>query len=160
MKMIKLIVLAVMSILPAIGFSKTKIVSLTLGDGTVIEAGDMMTFALEDMPDTVKGYEVLSEYLPDGISVEWTGKKFSVPKGGKVKYSKSEEDFVATSDENPSNFKISINKKKGTIKGSFKVYCQKSEKKLKSYTFSFSGTLGGTLNVKYKSSVVATASFE
>ena len=34
--------------------------------------------------------------------------------------------------------------------GSFKVYCAKSEKKLKSYTAKFGGYLGGELTVSVK----------
>ena len=103
-----------------------------------------------EMPDEIGGFEVLSEYLPDGIDVEWTGKKFKTPKAGRVKYSKKEEDFVATSDDNPSGFKVSINKKTGKVSGSFKVYVAKSEKKLKSYSAKVKGYVGGELTVTIK----------
>ena len=111
------------------------------------EAGDSLTFSVEDMPDEIDGKDVLSEFLPDGIEVEWTGKKFKVPKAGKVKYSKKEEGFVSTSEENPCGLKLKVSKK-GAVSGSFKIYVEKSEKKVKSYTAKVSGTLGGTLKVK------------
>ena len=112
-----------------------------------VNAGDSLSFSVDDMPDEIGGHDVLSEFLPDGIEVEWTGKKFKVPKAGKVKYSKKEGDFVTTSEENPCGLKLKVSKK-GMVSGSFKVYVEKSEKKLKSYTAKISGTLGGTLKVK------------
>lgn len=116
----------------------------------VLEPEDSMFFSLEDMADEIGGYEVMGEYLPDGVEIMWTGKKFKLPKKGKVKYSKKEQDFVATSDENPAGLSISISKKKGTVKGSFKVYVAKSEKKLKAYTAKISGKLDGVLLVTIK----------
>jgi hypothetical protein len=116
-------------------------------ESTTIEAGSSLSFSVDDMPDEIGGKDVLSEFLPDGISVEWTGKKLSVPKAGKVKYSKSDEDFVTTNEDNPCGLKLKVSKK-GKVSGSFKVYVEKSEKKVKSYTAKVSGTLGGTLKVK------------
>ena len=114
---------------------------------TTLEAGSSLTFSVDDMPDEIGGKDVLSEFLPEGIAVEWTGKKLVTPKAGKVKYSKSEEDFVTTSEDNPCGLKLKVSKK-GTVSGSFKVYVEKSEKKVKSYTAKVSGTLGGSLKVK------------
>lgn len=129
----------------------SKKVSLSYGDGEVLEPDDSLTFSLEDeLPETIDGYEVLSEFAPDGIEITWTGKKFKAPKKGKVKYSKSWEDFVTTNDENPCGLSVSYSKKTGNVKGSFKVYVAKSEKKVKSYTAKFSGKLGGTLRVTIK----------
>lgn len=112
-----------------------------------LEAGSTLSFSVEDMPDEIGGKDVLSEFLPDGIEVEWTGKKLKVPKAGKVKYNKKEDEFVATSEDNPCGLKLNVTKK-GKVSGSFKVYVGKSEKKLKSYTAKVTGTLGGTLKVK------------
>ena len=109
-----------------------------------------MFFSIDDMVDEIGGYPVMSEYLPDGIEVEWTGKRFKTPKAGVVKYSKKEGDFVTTSDDNPCGFKVSISKKKGKVTGSFKVYVQKSEKKVKAYTAKISGYVGSTLTVTIK----------
>ena len=52
--------------------------------------------------------------------------------------------------KNPCGFKMSINKKSGKVSGSFKVYVQKSEKKVKSYTAKVSGYLGSDLVVTIK----------
>ena len=90
-----------------------------------LEPDDGLMFSLEEMVDDIDGYEVMSEYLPDGIEVTWTGRKFKVPKAGRVKYSKKEGDFIATSDDNPCGLSISISKK-GKVTGSFKVYVAKS----------------------------------
>ena len=89
------------------------------------------------------------------------GKTLKAPKAGKVKYSKKDEGFVDSKDsENPSGLKAKLNKKKGTISGSFKVYVAKSEKKLKSYSAKFSGKLGGTIKITVKGKTVATATIE
>lgn len=128
----------------------------------VLEPEDGLMFSVADIEDEIGGYPVLSEFLPEGIEVTWTGKKFKVPKAGRVKYSKKEGDFIATNDENPCGFTISISKKTGKVKGSFKVYVAVSEKKLKSYTATFSGYLGGeelSLSIK-KAGVYATASLD
>lgn len=139
--------------------------SLSVSGGKAFSYGEIylepeegFMFSIADMEDEIGGYPVLSEYLPEGIEVTWTGKKFKVPKAGKVKYSKSEGDFVATRDENPCGFSISISKKTGKVKGSFKVYVAVSEKKLKAYTASFSGYLGGeSLSVSIKKAGVYAA---
>ena len=104
---------------------------------------------MEELPDEIDGYEVMGEYAPDGIEVTWTGKRFKVPAAGIVKYSKKEGDFVATKDDNPCGFKITISKK-GKVSGSFKIYVAKSEKTLKAYTAKFSGYLGGDISVSIK----------
>lgn len=149
MNIAKVSMIVLTAALPIIGFGKSKLKTLYIGD-TVLEPEDSLTFTLEDEPEYIGGYEVLSEYLPGGIEVTWTGKKFKLPKAGKVKYSKKEGDFVTTRDDNPCGLKLSISKKSGKVKGSFKVYVVKSEKKLKSYSASVSGYLGGTLLVKIK----------
>ena len=113
------------------------------------------------MVDEISGYEVLSEFLPDGVALEWTGKKLKAPKAGKVKYSKKEEAFVDTRDsENPSGLSVKYNKKTGKISGTFKVYVAKSEKKLKSFKAKFSGKLGDSMGVIVKGKRVATAVIE
>ena len=133
--------------------------SFSLSD---LDEGDTLSFSLDDeFPETIDGYEVLSEFLPDGVALEWNGKKLKAPKAGKVKYSKKDEGFVDSKDsENPSGLKAKLNKKRGTISGSFKVYVAKSEKKLKSYSAKFSGKLGGTIKITVKGKTVATATVE
>ena len=127
-----------------------------------LKAGDTLTFSIDgDFPETIGGREVLSEFMPDGVELEWNGKKLKAPKSGKVKYSKKDEDFVdSRNSDNPSGLSAKLNKKKGTIKGSFKVYVAKSEKKLKSYSAKFSGTMDGNLKVFIKGKAVATATVE
>ena len=135
--------------------------TFSYGD-VVLEPEDGLMFSVADIEDEIGGYPVLSEFLPEGIEVTWTGKKFKVPKAGRVKYSKKEGDFVATRDENPCGFTISISKKTGKVTGSFKVYVAVSEKKLKTYTAKFSGYLGGeelSLSIK-KAGVYATATLD
>ena len=73
-----------------------------------------LTFTLEDMAEDIGGYEVLSEFLPEGVEVTWTGKKFKMPKAGKVKYSKSEENLARAKSE-CSNLKNSLKALKNRI---------------------------------------------
>lgn len=113
-----------------------------------------------DLPSEINGYEVLTEFAPDITGIVWTGKKFKAPKAGKVKYSKKEYGFITTREDNPCGFKISYSKKKRRISGSFKVYCAKTEKKLKTYTAKFAGTLGGDLYVTIKKVGSFEASFD
>ena len=125
MKTIKLAFVLSFVLLPILGWAKSK--SITIGE-TVLEPEDTLSFSLEEMADEIGGYPVMSEYLPDGVEVEWTGKKFKTPKAGSVKYSKKEEDFITTSEDNPCGLKVSINKKTGKVtvkkglkKGTYKV---------------------------------------
>lgn len=156
-KTLALVLLAVLT--PLFLFGKSKLVALTIGEIT-LEPDDSLTFSLQDEPEEVGGYEVLSEFLPTGVEVTWTGKKFKLPKAGKVKYSKKEEDFVTTSDENPCGLKLSVNKKTGRVKGSFKIYVAKSEKKLKTFSATVSGYVGEELTVTVKKAGSATATLE
>lgn len=156
MKITKIALFALMLAAPfAVLAGKSK--TLYFGD-LVLEPDTDMTFSVEDAPEEINGMPVLDEYLPEGLSVTWTGKKFKVPKSKKVKYSKKEEDFVSKADENCCSFKVSINKKTGVVKGSFKVYVVKSEKKLKTYGASFRGSLGDAgLTVTYKGAGLTAA---
>ena len=131
-------------------------------DLSELDNEDTLTFSIDDeFPETIDGHEVLSDFLPEGVMLEWTGKTLKAPKAGKVKYSKKDEGFVDSKDsENPSGLKAKLNKKKGTISGSFKVYVAKSEKKLKSYSAKFSGKIGGTIKITVKGKTVATATIE
>ena len=136
--------------------STTSSSSVTLGEG------ETLTFSLsEESLDEIDGYEVLTEYLPDGMTLEWTGKKLKVPKSGKVKYSKKEEGFMVRKDsENPSRLSVKYNKRSGKVSGSFKVYVAKTEKKLKSYSARFSGTIGEEMNVSVRGKQVGTATIQ
>ena len=130
----------------------------TYGDITR-EPEDTLTFSIDNPPDSIDDMAILTEYLPDGITVEWTGRKFKLPKAGKVKYSKKDEDFVTTSDENPCGLKLSISNR-GKVSGSFTIYVAKSETKLKSYKAKVSGRLGEELKVTVKGQGTFSASLE
>ena len=159
MNMKKLIVtlLAAVFMLDVSAAGKT---TLRYGDGGELEPDDTLSFSVEDFPESVGGYDVLDEFLPDGVEITWTGKKFKTPKKGRVKYSKKEEDFVTTSDDNPCGLSVKYSKKTGLISGSFKVYTQKSEKKLKTFTAKFSGKLGSSVSITIKKGGSATGSLE
>ena len=139
------------------GNSDSSSVTMSLDDEESV-----VTFSLDEEDlDEISGYEVLSEFLPDGVSLKWNGKKLTAPKSGKIKYDKKEESFVDTKDsENPSGLSVKYNKKTGKVSGSFKVYVAKSEKKLKTFKAKFSGTLGQSMSVTVKGKRVATAVIE
>lgn len=155
----KLMVVLLAGILPFLGFAKAKNTAFVYGD-IELQPEDTVMFSLDDGPEEIDGYEVMGEYLPSGIEVTWTGKKFKCPKKGSVKYSRKEEDFYTTNDENPCGFSVSVNKKTGRVSGSFKVYVQKSEKKVKSYTAKVSGYLGDELTVTIKKAGTFAASLD
>lgn len=121
-------------------------------DGEELEPGDSLSFEIddEDFPETIGGNEVLTEYLPYGISVEWTGKKFKTPKSATPKVKKIDGDYeIVVSDkgaDNPCALKVSYKKKTGKVSGSFKIYTvyenSKGKPKIKKYSAKFSGSLG------------------
>ena len=128
----------------------------------ILGEGESLTFSLsEEALDEIDGYEVLTEFLPSGVALEWTGKKLKAPKSGRVKYSKKEGGFVDTKDsENPSGLSVRYNKTSGKVSGSFKIYVAKTEKKLKSYSARFSGTIGEEMNVSVRGKQVGTATIQ
>ena len=142
--------------------STTQTSSSSSSESVSVESGGSLTFSLdEESLDEIDGYEVLTEFLPSGVALEWTGTKLKAPKSGKVKYSKKEGGFVDTKDsENPSGLSVRYNKSSGKVSGSFKVYASKGEKKLKSYSAKFSGTLGEEMSVRVKGKAVATATIQ
>ena len=162
MKMKQSVLVMMVAVLPFIGFSKSSLKTLTFGEDIVLEPESELTFTLSaDVDELPFPYEVLS-FSPDGVGVEWTGKKFKTPKAGKVKYVKSDEDFDDVKDsDNPCGLKVSINKKTGKVSGSFKIYTAKTEKKLKTYTAKISGYVGSeTLTVTVKKIGTVSASLE
>ena len=128
----------------------------------VLDAEDILTFSLlDDVPDTINSMEVLSEFLPEAVELEWTGKKFKTPKAGKIKYSKEDETFVDTKEsDNPAGLKVKYNKKSSVISGSFTIYMVKGEKKLKKATAKFSGKLGSTMTVYVGKKAISTATVD
>ena len=162
MKIRQFVVWAMAAMLPLAVFSKSSLKTLVFGEDIVLEPESSLTFTLAgDLEDLPFPYEVLA-FSPDGVDVEWTGKKFKTPKAGKVKYIKSDEDFGDSKDsDNPCGLKISINKKTGKVSGSFKVYTAKTEKKLKTYTAKVSGYVGSeSLTVTIKKIGAIAASLE
>ena len=113
---------------------------------------DYLTFSLdsEDFPESVDGRYVLAEYLPEGIEVEWSGKKFKTPKAGKPKVKKEDGEYYIDVSEkgadNPCGLKLKYKAKTGKVTGSFKVYAYSEGKngkpKIKSYSAKISGYLG------------------
>ncbi len=131
---------------------------------------ETMSFELDssDFPETYGDYEILTEYLPSGIDVEWTGKKLKTPKAGKPKVKKEDGEYYITVNEkgedNPCGLKLKYKKKTGKVTGSFKVYGSyensKGKLKLKSFSAKVSGYLydddGLTVTVKKLGSYSAT----
>ena len=113
---------------------------------------DYLSFSLDtsEFPEYIGGYEILSEYLPEGIDVEWTGKKLKTPKAGKPKVKKEDGEYYVEVNEkgedNPCSLKLKYKAKSGKVTGSFKVYAtyetKKGKLKLKSYSAKVSGYMG------------------
>ena len=139
-------------------------------DVTYYLGGDeeYLTFSLDstDFPADINGNEVLTEYLPDGVEVEWTGKKLKTPKSSAPKVKKVDGVYEVVvsekGEDNPSGLKLSYKKKKGTVSGSFKVYAISEGKngrlKLKSYSAKVSGVFGSEDGLTVKISKVGTFS--
>lgn len=110
----------------------------------------MFTMDTDEFPEYVGDAEVLFEYLPDGIDVEWTGKKLKTPKSAapKVKKIDGEYEIVVSEkgEDNPCGLKLTYKKKSGKVTGSFKVYAvyetKKGKLKLKKYSAKVSGYMG------------------
>lgn len=146
MKMMQFIKMAVLATAVSASISS---VAKSNDDDDYEYDGDMLTFSLEtdEFPESVGGYYILTEYLPEGIDVEWTGKKFKTPKSAspKVKKIDGEYEIVVSEkgEDNPCGLKLSYKKKTGKVSGSFKVYAsyenKKGKLKLKKYSAKISG---------------------
>ena len=104
--------------------------------------------------DLDEKYELIDETIPSAVEVVTSGKKWSCGGTPSVKYKKvdGEYELVGLDDENKPNvsgLKVTFDAKKGTFKGSFKVYAtnegsiEKGKPKLKSFTFSLTGRVSG-----------------
>jgi len=129
---------------------------------------EYLTFSLDttNFPDTVDGKEVLTEYLPESVEVEWTGKKLKTPKSAapKVKKVDGEYEIVVSEkgEDNPSGLKLSYKKSTGKVTGSFNVYAAYEGKtgklKLKKYSAKVSGSMGSAKGLTVKISKIGTYS--
>jgi len=122
----KLMLMAIGSI--AFGLVFSPISSLyAKGDDDDDDSTDL-TFMLEDgfsVDDS--DVELQTDLYPDGASVHFTGKKLKTEKALSVKVKKVDGDYelVLKDSDSSSNYaglKLSYSRKKGTVKGSFKVY--------------------------------------
>ena len=83
--------------------------------------------------------QVLTNYLPEGVSVTQKGTKWVLPKAGKITMKKGEIDDSKKGD-NPSGLKLTYKAKDGSFKGSFKVYAELNGK-LKATTVNVTGVV-------------------
>ena len=85
----------------------------------------------------------MTDYLPDGLAVAQSGKKWVVAKAGKVVYAKGTTTVDETKlGDNPSALKLKYNSKDGSFSGSFKIYSS-VDGKPKATTVNVSGVLVG-----------------
>ena len=103
--------------------------------------------------------EVLTEYLPDGIPVRQDGKKWVLPKAGKIVFKNGEIDESKKGD-NAAALKLTYKAADGSFKGSFKAYAI-VDGKLKATTVNVTGVMVngvgyGTATVKGNGSVSVT----
>ena len=102
---------------------------------------------------------VLTDYLPNGVSVTQKGSKWTLPKAGKVVYKNGAVD-VSKLGENPAGLKLTYKAADSSFKGTFKVYAD-VKGKLKATTVNVAGFMVdgvgyGTATVKSKGSVAVT----
>ena len=87
--------------------------------------------------------KVLTEQLPDGVSVVQSGTKWTLPKAGKVAYVRGTTEVDASKLlDNPSGLKLTYKAKDGSFKGSFKVYAD-NDGRLKATTVNVTGVMVG-----------------
>ena len=90
---------------------------------------------------------LLTKYLPNGVKVTRTAKKWTLPKAGKLKYVKANEKkgivaHLEEKGENISGLKLSYAAKTGVLKGSFKLWTfDEAKKKLKSVSAKVTGVV-------------------
>ena len=127
-----------------------------------------LTFSMDtdDFPDTVGDATVLTEYLPEGIPVDWKKNKLVTPKSSAPKVKKVDGEYEVVVSEkgeaNPCGLKLKYNKKSGKVTGSFKVYAasenKKGKPKLKKYSANVSGFLEAEDGLTVKISKIGTFS--
>ena len=141
----------------ALGLTFAPVSSLYAASDDDEDGGIDLTFMLDDgFAADDDEIELQSDLYPDGASVYFTGKKFKTGKALSVKIKKidGEYELVVKDSDSSSNYaglKLSYSSKKGTVKGSFKVYGIKeyetkkgtTKMKLKKYTVKVSGSFDG-----------------
>ena len=91
--------------------------------------------------------------LPSGVKVDSVGGKWSLPKAGKVAFTKDKSDYDVTKfGENPAGLKLSYAAKTGAFKGSFSLYRQTVPGKLKKEKATVNGAVVN--GVGYGSAVI------
>ena len=160
----KLSIVAVSAIVACTTLAK----SSSKDDEDYNENAEYLTFSLDtlDFPDKVGDADVLTECLPEGVEVAWTGKKLKTPKASAPKVKKVDGEYEIVISEkgenNPSGLKLSYKAKTGNVSGSFKVYAvyegKKGKLKLKKYSAKVSGNMGDEKGLTAKISKIGTYS--
>ena len=136
------------------------------GDAVVGKAGALVANAAFRVGKSAALWQqipgaVLTDYLPDGVSVTQSGTRWNLPKAGKVAYVRgSKEVDKSKLLDNPSGLKLTYKAKDGSFKGSFKVYAEVNGR-LKATTVNVTGVMVGgkgygTATIKGKGSVSVT----
>lgn len=141
----------------ALGLTFAPVPSLYAASDDDEDGGMDLTFMLDDgFAADDDEIELQSDLYPDGASVYFTGKKLKTEKALSVKVKKvdGEYELVLKDSDSSSNYaglKLSYSRKKGTVKGSFKVYGikeyetkkGKTKMKLVKYSVKVSGSFDG-----------------
>ena len=127
------------------------------GDDDYDDGAADLTFMMDDgFSADDDDVELQTDLYPDGASVYFNGKKLKTEKALSVKVKKvdGEYELVLKDSDSSSNYaglKLSYNRKRGTVKGSFKVYGIKeyetkkgaTKMKLVKYSVKVSGSFDG-----------------
>ena len=129
-----------------------------VGRTGALDSGSSFSLDIDDPLWDKVSPDVLTEYLPDGVSVTQKGSKWTLPKAGKISVKKGVLDD-SKAGENPSGLKLSL-KKDGSFTGSFKVYYIEKGK-LKNKTANVTGLVlngagFGTATIKGIGSIAIT----
>lgn len=100
-------------------------------------------FDLESWPSSCEGMKVVEKYLPLGQTFSSSSSRWSFRRrSGTIKYDQNIGDFTSAV-TNPSALKLTYKTATGFFKGTFEIFAEKSETKVKKYKATVTGFMVG-----------------
>lgn len=109
---------------------------LSVGGG--IKDGNL-AFSLEKGPASVKGMDVLTEFLPNGVVFKTSNSRWSFPVKGNVSWDRQTGKFVAKNPSNVAALKLTYKPNTGFFKGTCKVYVKQAATRVKTFAANVTG---------------------